>query len=372
MRNCRNAIEELVVEEIKAQTARLGADRQKEVSLNEVAAYALNRLPPMYATTQRGWVQQRKRAYNELKEEITTMVRRAMMGVRRDVLRESDPLPQSELEDQARSLSQLQEILGQKDLTWKEVPAAVEEALLTIKLKGAVSYTYLSPSKRDALGIKDYLKRTQKTEYSWKSRKTSVKQIEKAETDDKHIIEAKEFASYMFKASYSFKNTLESLVLWIVNQQVQRLDPSLAQQVSLDEVAAYALNRLPPMYATSDQGLKQLRQRAKAELASEIFAAVRAGINIILKVPKRALQPLPFAKFVSEQEQALSKLKDLLQIDDVDWRNVPMIVQDALERVISGELNWQQPSRRGIADNTESSSPSSSSNNQSHSQRDWR
>jgi len=114
MRNCRNAIEELVVEEIKAQTARLGADRQKEVSLNEVAAYALNRLPPMYATTQRGWVQQRKRAYNELKEEITTMVRRAMMGVRRDVLRESDPLPQSELEDQARSYRSYKKFWGKK------------------------------------------------------------------------------------------------------------------------------------------------------------------------------------------------------------------------------------------------------------------
>lgn len=359
MRNCRNAIEELVVEEAKAQISRLSTERQKDVSLDEIVAYALNRLPPMYATTQRGWVQQRKRAYNELKKEIAHTVRRAMMGVRYDSLRESSPLPQSELEDQARSLGKLQDLLGRKDLSWKDIPDAVEEALLTVKLKGAVSYTYLSPSKRDAVGIKDYLKRTKKTEYSWKSSRSAAKLP--SLSDDKHVIEAKEFASYMFAASYSFKNTLESLVMWIANQNIQRLAPELAQQISLEEVAAFALNRLPPMYATSDRGLKQLRQRAKAEFASQIVAAVREGIQTIIKAPQRALQPLPFAKFINEQEKALIELKDILQIDDLDWRNAPDIVEDALERTLNGELQWQQRSRRHISDIDSSPARSSTS-----------
>ena len=71
MSSCRNALEELVIEEAEAQYKRLGADVKKRVDLSEVIAYTLNRLPPMYATTQRGWVQQRKKAMVE--EQLRNM-----------------------------------------------------------------------------------------------------------------------------------------------------------------------------------------------------------------------------------------------------------------------------------------------------------
>ncbi|NJK60201.1 MAG: late competence development ComFB family protein [Oscillatoriales cyanobacterium SM2_1_8] len=54
MLECRNALEDLVLSEAQAQYERLREDWRSQVHLNEIAAYALNRLPPMYATTRGG------------------------------------------------------------------------------------------------------------------------------------------------------------------------------------------------------------------------------------------------------------------------------------------------------------------------------
>ncbi len=340
---CRNAIEELVIDEVRLQMKRLGSKTQEPLDLSEVAAYALNRLPPMYATTQRGWLQQRKRARNELKEQIESTVRRAMLGVRKDALRDASPLPPSELEDQARSLAALQKILGKDDLKWKDVPVAVEDALMTVKLKGAVSYTYLSTSRRSAVNVQDYLKRSKSTDYTWKNRNSNLNRSLEA---NKNTQELKDFASYMSRASCNFSNTLENLVRSITYRHTQRLEPSVAALIDIEEIVAYALNRLPPMYATSDRGLKQLRERAKAELGQQIMATIREAISTVMKAPARILPPLPFEKFDLEQEQALEELKEILQIEDINWRNVALIVEDALERTLSGEISWRRAEGR--------------------------
>jgi hypothetical protein len=345
MQNCRNAIEELVAEEIKAQTASLGKAAQENINLSEVAAYALNRLPPMYATSQRGWQQQRNRARAELKSQITSTVRRALVGVRQDALRPADPLPENEYHSQARSLARLQEVLGQEDLKWKDVPSAVEAALLTIKLKGALSYTYVSPSRRDAMDVKQYIKRSKVQNYSWKSRKSYKQPTQESGTNARY---AREFASYMYCASLDFVNVLEHPVLAVVHRQLARLHPAIIEQIKTEEIAAYALNRLPPMYATSKRGLKQQRYRVKAELAKNIIVTVREGISVVVNSPARAAAPLPFEKFGQEQEEALEKLRKLLEIEEIDWQNVAEIVEDALERVRSGEIDLHTIGRSNL------------------------
>jgi hypothetical protein len=77
-----NVMEELVLAET---IARITAISQEESSTNEVnteaqldvgdiAAYALNRLPPLYATTEEGATYQRERAQTELQDLITQQV----------------------------------------------------------------------------------------------------------------------------------------------------------------------------------------------------------------------------------------------------------------------------------------------------------
>jgi hypothetical protein len=346
IQGCRNAIEELVIEETKNQVMRLSGGVKAKTSIDEIAAYALNRLPPMYATTRRGYIQQQKRAYNELKQEISQTISRGLIGVRKDSLKDSTPLPNSELEREERSLLRLQEIFGSSDLRWRDVPIALESVLMNIKLKGAVSYSnYQSKALRSASNVSTYLKRHSE-EISWKG-KNSKPLIEDSIIQ---MTDMREFASYIAPASWNFVNTLENLVSSIAQRQISRIDASLTKKVSLEEVSAYSLNRLPPMYATTQNGLKYWRDRARNELSTDILLTVRQGIMTILKSPSRFLPPLPSDKFSTEQESAIAELRDILQINDIDWRNVAMVVQDAIEQSQRGEIVWISREHRNPSD----------------------
>jgi len=165
----------------------------------------------------------------------------------------------------------------------------------------------------------------------------------------------RELASYIAPALWNFVNTLENLVGSIAQRQISRLDSSLTKRVSLEEVCAYALNRLPPMYATTENGLIYWRDRARNELSTDILLTVRQAIMLILKSPSRFLPPLPSDKFSAEQEIATAELKDILQINDIDWRNVAVVVQDAIEQSQRGEIIWVSRERRNQSDGRSSS-----------------
>ncbi|CAN1212943.1 late competence development ComFB family protein [Tumidithrix helvetica PCC 7403] len=339
MHSCRNAIEELVIEETKAQIARLSPERVQKIDPSEVVAHALNRLPPMYATTKVGWLQQRKRALNELKQQIESAVRRALVTVKPDALRDSTPLPAKELENQARSLSQVQDILGISTLTWKDVPEALENALMTVKLKSAVSYTYLNDAKRSTIDVQDYIRRSRVDEINWKGRQTGVKM---ANPDKERSPEAKDFATYMLSASYSFSNVLEKLVLSLAFHQVQKLNPTIGETIDLGEVVAYVLNRLPPMYATTERGYRQLRLRAREVHGKQVVETINEAIRLILDSPNRTRVPLALTRYEAEQEEALEDIKWILKRDDINWRNVATIIEESLGEAIFGEIEWQR------------------------------
>ena len=55
-------------------------------------AYALNRLPALYATSEEGWHRQQLRAKQQLKEQIVTAVRQGLAAVQKDPLKSSTPL----------------------------------------------------------------------------------------------------------------------------------------------------------------------------------------------------------------------------------------------------------------------------------------
>jgi hypothetical protein len=325
MEKCRNAIEEIVIEEINTQLNRLGPDARRNISMGEVIAYALNRLPPMYATTQKGWIQQRKLARDRLQNQITSAVRQALVGVRRDPLRVSDPLPPTELQSQARSLLKLQRILDRDDLKWKDVPQAVAAAIATPEAR-LIPRQPASFARRSVQDIKSYLRRS-------KSHKPRLREsgISISEQDFKASSESREFDSYMAGATYNYSNILANLVTSVALRQIAKLNPEVINQLTLDDVVAYALNRLPPMYATSDRGLKKLRQKIKDEMTHEIAAVVRRAVSKIAQEPIRLLPPLPFERFNEEQDEALAKLKEILKRKDITWQNVADVVEIVLE-----------------------------------------
>jgi hypothetical protein len=334
--SCKNAIEEPVIEEVKVQTKSMNSALQKQVNTCAVIAYALNRLPTMYATTQRGWAQQRKRAREELSDQITGAVRQGILGIRKDMLRESQPLPTSELETEARSLANLQKILSRPDLRWREVEVALFNKLANIHDQGVLSNGHLSMAKKNALNIKSYLKRSKSQVSDWQNRQIAVNlsaRTIQASQDEK------EFASYMLSAYWDYTNILENLVMAVAELQMKRMEPSARERVTINEVVAYCLNRLPPMYATSNNGFQQLRSQAKTEMALQIVAMVRQAILRVGENPQRLLPPLTIEKFRKERDLALFKLGQILELD-LTWQNVGEVVEDIIAEAEKGDRQW--------------------------------
>lgn len=338
MQSCKNAIEELVITEIDLQISHLPQYRRAQINVSEVAAYALNRLPPMYATSKAGWMRQRKKAATEMRPQIESAVRRALTSVKPDALRDSRPLPSQEVANHARSLAELQQILGAENASWKDVPAALENALLTIKLKSSVSNTYMAVGKRDALAGKDETGFGRKPpEISWKGR-----QVKTATSLAQDAQKAKDFQTYMVDVNYHFSNVLEKLVLSLAYHQIQKLHPAIAETVDLGEATAYVLNRLPTMYATTEKGYRELRLRAREVYGKEVVAVLKEAIAVCVETPNLEKVPLPLARFEAELEEALDQIRWILQRDDINWRNAPFIVEDCLQKAVINELEWRK------------------------------
>ena len=88
----RNAIEPLVAQELEQQLQRLPKQILQYINPAQVMAYALNRLPALYATSEEGWHRQQLRAKQQLKEQIATAVRQGLAAVQKDPLKTSTPL----------------------------------------------------------------------------------------------------------------------------------------------------------------------------------------------------------------------------------------------------------------------------------------
>lgn len=73
-----NVMEELVLTESIARVAEIEATSDCTLDLGDIAAYALNRLPPLYATTEEGADYQRGRAKDELQDLIAQQVNDAI------------------------------------------------------------------------------------------------------------------------------------------------------------------------------------------------------------------------------------------------------------------------------------------------------
>ncbi len=76
-----NVMEELVLSEAIARVAEIEATTDRTLDVGDIAAYALNRLPPLYATTEEGAQFQRSKAKEELQELISLQVREAIAEI---------------------------------------------------------------------------------------------------------------------------------------------------------------------------------------------------------------------------------------------------------------------------------------------------
>ncbi len=82
-----------------------------------------------------------------------------------------------------------------------------------------------------------------------------------------------------------FINVMEELVLTEAIAQVAEVEVSSDSSLDVGDIAAYALNRLPPLYATTEEGASYQRQRAQAEMQEFIAQQVGEAISRYLDRP---------------------------------------------------------------------------------------
>lgn len=139
-----NVMETLVQEEIENQLKFYPENLKSYLNKVEVATYALNRLHPLYASSQLGKQQQLRLAKKQYHKEITSVVRRALAAIERDPLRQSAPLVSSS-NNQSKAantaLRKLEYLLDDyslldhnQKLSWDNVTQVVQQALNKLAL----------------------------------------------------------------------------------------------------------------------------------------------------------------------------------------------------------------------------------------------
>lgn len=125
----KNAMEVLVEEEVNRHIQRLSARTVAYINQTELIAYALNQLPALYATSEKGLEYQLQRGRNKFAPQVTQAVMRAFAAIRRDPIRNCVPLKGQQSAPSADVLRQLRLLLKNDKIEWDNLPVALERVL---------------------------------------------------------------------------------------------------------------------------------------------------------------------------------------------------------------------------------------------------
>jgi Late competence development protein ComFB len=348
MASLRNALEEIVVKVAQEQLGRLPAPQRQNIDISEVLAYALNRLPTMYASTGRGWLQQRKRGRTELYNMVVSAVNRSLMNVRQQMPRNYTSLALDQLLTPAHTLARLQRLFRKPTLRWRDLPSTFAQEIVFARQP---HHPYASSPQSNAnvnrvpkhrhvayLGAQSQILANNLQQLRQKQSSPSLNSLKSTAPVEVDV----EFESYMLTTTYTVVNVLEAIVLQESKEQLARLQSVLSRKVTIEESAAYALNRLPPMYATSQQGVHWQSQKAHKEMSNQIESVVIQSIMALSKTPRRLDTPLPMVQFDLEQEEAMQILRQRWHRNDITWHNVAPMMEEAITQERQGSSEWEK------------------------------
>jgi DNA repair ATPase RecN len=148
--------------------------------------------------------------------------------------------------------------------------------------------------------------------------------------------------------SQTHKNAMELLVAEEIEKQLKSLSSEEVYFINQVEVATYALNRLPSLYASSEEGISWQKRKGQQEYQKQITDTVREALEIIQKEPARFSTPLTSSEQLEIQEakEALQELSEWLWMyqseisqSNVSWHElidfVKQIVYDAVEKPVN-------------------------------------
>jgi hypothetical protein len=108
-----------------------------------------------------------------------------------------------------------------------------------------------------------------------------------------------------------FINVMEELVLSDAITRVAEIEQTSETTLDVGDIAAYALNRLPPLYATTEEGANYQRQRAREELQELIQEQVSEAISRYLDRPEFFPERRALTK--NDSHNVASQLSSLLK-----------------------------------------------------------
>ncbi|MGL5035033.1 MAG: late competence development ComFB family protein, partial [Microcystaceae cyanobacterium] len=127
------------------------------------------------------------------------------------------------------------------------------------------------------------------------------------------------------KENHACLNLMELLVKEAVFQEVQKLPVNVAKFITIAEVSAYALNRLPSLYVSSEEG--KYFQLKKAEGMKEMIrTAVMQGIGAVMRDPLRKSTPLNLCSIDSSSTafNLLIELEEFIKNNSDYGHKIPM------------------------------------------------
>ncbi|WP_443029182.1 late competence development ComFB family protein [Spirulina sp. CS-785/01] len=106
-----------------------------------------------------------------------------------------------------------------------------------------------------------------------------------------------------------FINVMEELVLSEAITRIAEIEATTDKVLDVGDIAAYALNRLPPLYATTEEGASYQRQKAKQELQELINQQIEEAISLSIDRESPNISPLLKKPSRDVVEQVSSLLK---------------------------------------------------------------
>jgi hypothetical protein len=141
--------------------------------------------------------------------------------------------------------------------------------------------------------------------------------------------------TFRLSLAKTYINAMEILVETEVDRRINQLTEGHRAYLNRMEIIAYALNKLPALYATGEKGLEFQLAQGRAQHSARIQQAVQQSLAAVLRDPILNYTPLKLQASAGMRD-VLTRIKALLHNDQIDWETLPDILAALINQTPRG------------------------------------
>jgi hypothetical protein len=141
--------------------------------------------------------------------------------------------------------------------------------------------------------------------------------------------------TFRLSLAKTYMNAMEILVETEVDRRINQLTEGHRAYLNRMEIIAYALNKLPALYATGEKGLEFQLAQGRAQHGARIQQAVQQSLSAVLRDPILNYTPLKLQASAGMRD-VLTRIKALLHNDQIDWETLPDILAALINQTPRG------------------------------------